>query len=117
MIDENFIWEVNRRLGRYRSANDVVVPTRPAIRQHSSRRRESSREMKDSEEEIRQILSREEWDCLAGELPCGEYENSLTSIIWMWTIQKKLLEDDSRNRSSNRMQMLNNMIRGRVRRR
>ena len=53
----------------------------------------------------RPLLSKEGWDFLDEAATWG-YKNAPASVIWMWAIQKKLIEASSRRCRGDRIQML-----------
>ena len=79
-----------------RDRNEKEVPTHHAIHQRRRVRWRSIRDMKVARWKNRPLLSREEWDCLAGEMTRGEYMNAPAEVIWMWAIRKKLVGCSSR---------------------
>ena len=44
----------------------------------------------------RPIMAIEEWGCLAEDITWREYTKASPHVIWMWSLRKKLMEDNGR---------------------
>ena len=52
------------------------------------------------------LLSKEEWDFLAGDISWKDYKNAPTQVVRMWMFQKKLMRYTNRKSRGAGMQML-----------